>query len=41
MQSSGAFIKVFVSKGIKQLGVSFGPIFLLFSSESSWGPHSW
>jgi len=27
--------------GIKQLGVSFGPIFLLFSYESSWGPRSW
>ena len=27
--------------GIKQLGISFGPIFLLFSYESSWGPRSW
>ena len=27
--------------GIKQLGVSFGPIFLLFSYESSWGLRSW
>ena len=27
--------------GIKQLGVSFGSIFLLFSFESSWRPRSW
>ena len=26
--------------GIKQLGISFGSIFLLFSNESSQGPHS-
>ena len=26
--------------GIKQLGISFGSIFLLFSYESSQGPHS-
>ena len=26
--------------GIKQLSISFGSIFLLFSYESSWGPHS-
>ena len=28
-------------KGMKQLGISFGSIFLLFSSESSQGPRSW
>ena len=27
-------------QGINQLGVSFGSIFLLFSFESSQGPHS-
>ena len=27
--------------GIKQLRISFGSIFLLFSNESSWGPHSY
>ena len=27
--------------GIKQLGISFGSIFLLFSCGSSKGPHSW
>ena len=27
-------------QGIKQLGISFGSIFLLFSYESSRGPHS-
>ena len=27
--------------GIKQLGISFGSIFLLFSYESSQGPLSW
>ena len=27
-------------QGISQLGVSFGSIFLLFSFESSQGPHS-
>ena len=27
-------------RGINQLGVSFGPIFLLFSFESSQGPRS-
>ena len=27
-------------RGIKQLWVSFDSIFLLFSNESSWGPHS-
>ena len=25
---------------IKQLGISFGSIFLLFSNKSTWGPHS-
>ena len=28
-------------KGMKQLGIYFGSIFLLFSSESSQGPRSW
>ena len=27
-------------RGIKQLAISFGSIFLLFSNESSKGPHS-
>ena len=27
--------------GIKQLAIYFGSIFLLFSYESSLGPHSW
>ena len=27
--------------GIKQLGISFGSIFLLFSNKSSQGPHSY
>ena len=27
-------------RGIKQLGISFGSIFLLFSFESRQGPHS-
>ena len=27
-------------QGIKQLGISFGSIFLLLSSESNGGPHS-
>ena len=26
--------------GIKQVGISFGFIFLLFANESCWGPHS-
>ena len=37
---SSCWVNTISRHGIKQLGTSFGPIFLLFSDESSQGPHS-
>ena len=34
---SGCQVNTTRKRGIKQLGISFDSIFLLFSNESSWG----
>ena len=36
---SSCWVNTTSRQGIKQLGISFGSIFLLFSNESSQGPH--